>query len=77
MAITIEDEGIGIAEDHLARIFERFYRVDRTDGEVEGAGLGLSVARRIARNHGGDITVESRLGIGTAFRVHLPVSNQG
>ena len=77
LVITVEDEGIGIAESHLPRIFERFYKVDRTDGGTEGTGLGLSVARHIARNHGGEITVESRLGIGTTFRVRLPICKQG
>jgi len=77
VVITIDDEGIGIAESHLGRIFERFYRADRSDGVTEGTGLGLSIARRIARSHGGDITVESAPGVGTTFRVRLPMSDQG
>jgi len=72
---TIGDTGIGIADEHLPFIFDRFYRVDkvRTDGEG-GTGLGLSIATTIARMHGGSIEVESRVGEGTTFRILLPVA---
>jgi heavy metal sensor kinase len=69
--ITVKDTGTGIAESDLPRIFERFYRGDRSRSE-SGTGLGLSLARAIARAHGGDITVESRLGAGSLFAVTLP-----
>jgi two-component system sensor histidine kinase SenX3 len=74
LVVSVDDEGIGIPEQHLARIFERFYRVDKgRSQESGGTGLGLSIARHVARNHGGDITVESQVGIGSTFRVRLPV----
>ncbi|HOG16049.1 MAG TPA: ATP-binding protein [Syntrophales bacterium] len=72
-AITVKDTGIGIAAGNLPRIFERFYRCDRSRSEA-GTGLGLSLARAIARAHGGDITVASRPGEGSAFTVTLPKS---
>jgi heavy metal sensor kinase len=72
---TIGDTGIGIPDEHLPFIFDRFYRVDRarTNGEG-GTGLGLSIASSIARMHGGSIEVESRVGRGSTFRVRLPVA---
>jgi len=74
VVVSIEDEGMGIGEQHLERIFERFYRADEGRGrDTGGSGLGLSIARHIARNHDGDITVESQLGVGSTFRVRLPV----
>ena len=73
--VTIGDTGIGIPEEHLPFIFDRFYRVDkvRTDGEG-GTGLGLSIATSIAKMHGGTIEVESRIGAGSTFRVILPLA---
>ncbi len=73
--VTIGDTGIGIAEEHLPFIFDRFYRVDRvrTDGEG-GTGLGLSIATSIAKMHGGALEVESRIGSGTTFRILLPLA---
>jgi two-component system sensor histidine kinase SenX3 len=74
LTIEIQDHGPGIPEAHLDRVFERFYRVDQTRGSGSGnAGMGLSIARHIARNHGGDITVESPTGEGATFTVRLPV----
>jgi two-component system sensor histidine kinase SenX3 len=72
--IDVIDQGIGIAEGHQDRIFERFYRVDRARSrETGGTGLGLSIARHIARNHRGDVTVTSSEGVGSTFRVTLPL----
>jgi signal transduction histidine kinase len=70
----IRDEGIGIAPEHLPHIFERFYRAaaDRSrDGG--GAGLGLAIAQVIARQHRGDLSIESQLGQGTTVRLQLPL----
>jgi heavy metal sensor kinase len=73
--VSIGDTGIGIPEEHLPFIFDRFYRVDkvRTDGEG-GTGLGLAIATAIAKMHGGTIEVDSRVGEGTTFRVLLPLA---
>jgi signal transduction histidine kinase len=70
-AIDTRDTGVGIAPEDLSRIFERFYRCDRSRSEP-GAGLGLSLARAIARAHGGDITVTSILDQGSTFTITLP-----
>jgi len=73
VVIAVKDTGIGISPDDLPRIFERFYRCDESRSKP-GIGLGLSLARAIARAHGGDITVASRLNEGSTFAVTLPKS---
>jgi len=75
--IQIRDSGEGIEEEHLTRIFERFYKIDKSrkkDGEV-GTGLGLAIANQIAQAHGGKIFVKSTVGVGSVFEVILPVVN--
>jgi heavy metal sensor kinase len=69
--VSFRDTGIGISSDDLPRIFERFYRCDQSRSQA-GIGLGLSLARAIARAHGGDISVESTLDHGSVFTVSLP-----
>ncbi len=72
--VEVQDTGLGIGTDDLPRIFERFYRVDEARGTVRGgAGLGLSIAKRIIEAHHGKIEVESILGEGSLFRIVLPV----
>ena len=73
--LTIQDTGIGIPEEGLPLIFNRFYRVDKARTRDEGgSGLGLSICRQIAEAHKGKIEVESKLGVGTRFKICLPNS---
>ncbi len=72
--IEIIDTGIGIAKEDLPHIFERFYRADKSrTKELGGQGLGLSIGRWIINHHGGKITVESKLQVGTKIRIFLPI----
>ena len=76
LAIVVKDHGIGIPTSELERVFERFYRVDKARSRATGgSGLGLSIARHVARNHGGDVTVTSREGEGSTFALLLPCTN--
>jgi two-component system phosphate regulon sensor histidine kinase PhoR len=73
VAIAVADTGIGIAQEHLPRIFERFYRVDRSRSRaLGGTGLGLSIVKHIATSHGGEVEVKSVEGRGTRFALLLP-----
>jgi two-component system phosphate regulon sensor histidine kinase PhoR len=74
--ITVEDTGEGIPAQHVERLFERFYRVDRARSrDLGGIGLGLAIVKHLARAHGGEVTVSSEVGIGSAFTIELPRSN--
>jgi two-component system, OmpR family, sensor kinase len=73
VVLEVCDRGPGIAEEHLPRLFDRFYRVDPARGPSRGhSGLGLAIVRAIVENHGGKVEVESVVGEGTTFRVSLP-----
>ena len=73
IAISVSDEGIGIAPEHLGRLFERFYRVDKSRSrKLGGTGLGLSIVKHIALAHGGRVAVESAPGKGSVFYIYLP-----
>lgn len=74
--ITVSDTGIGIPEEHIPRIFERFYRVDKSRSrKVEGTGLGLSIVKHGVNYHGGTVRAESAPGKGTVFTVELPIQS--
>jgi len=73
--IDIQDSGIGMSEDVIPHIFERFYRLDKAHS-TRGLGLGLSIAQKIMRLHGGGIEVESKAGEGSTFRLCLPQSRE-
>jgi len=71
--VQVEDTGIGIPPEHLNRIFERFYRVDKARSrELGGTGLGLSIVKHIVQLHDGEIHVDSRPGRGTTFTIYFP-----
>ena len=71
--ILVRDNGDGIPAQHLERLFERFYRVDRARSrEMGGTGLGLAIVKHLALLHGGEVTVTSELGKGSTFTIHLP-----
>ena len=71
--VSVEDTGEGIPAEHLTRIFERFYRVDRARSrELGGTGLGLAIVKHLARAHGGEVSVRSTPNEGTTFTVELP-----
>jgi len=73
VVIEVRDQGRGIAREHLPRVFERFYRVDKARSRKQGGtGLGLAIVKHIAQAHGGRVTVESEPGSGSTFRLHLP-----
>ena len=73
--ILVQDTGEGIPAQHLERLFERFYRVDRARSrELGGTGLGLAIVKHLALAHGGDVRVESRVGEGSTFFIDLPAN---
>lgn len=75
LTLQVRDNGPGIPSDQLPRIFERFYRLDRSRSrEMGGTGLGLAIVRHCVENHGGTVNVESTLGSGSSFTIHLPSS---
>jgi signal transduction histidine kinase len=77
LIIEVKDKGIGIPAEHIDRIFERFYRADRSRSrEAGGTGLGLSIVRHIALLHRGIVEAESHTGEGSTFRLKLPLATQ-
>jgi len=75
IVLSVKDQGYGIEKQHLDRIFERFYRVDKGRSRQEGGtGLGLSIVKHIAQAHGGTVSVQSRYGEGSTFSIFLPLT---
>jgi two-component system phosphate regulon sensor histidine kinase PhoR len=73
LVIEVRDQGVGIPHDHLDRIFERFYRVDKArNRERGGTGLGLAIVKHIAQVHGGQVSVASTVGQGSTFTLYIP-----
>ena len=73
LMISVKDEGRGIDKQHLPRVFERFYRVDKARSrQMGGTGLGLAIVKHIAQAHGGHVSVESTPGKGSVLTIHLP-----
>ena len=72
--VKVEDTGMGIPEEEIEKIFDRFYRVDASRGLTVGSGLGLSIVRTIVEAHGGKVEVKSQVGKGSAFIVSMPKS---
>jgi PAS domain S-box-containing protein len=71
--VSVADDGIGMNEEQLAHIFDRFYRVDSTDTAVQGVGLGMSIVRNIILAHHGNIQIDSQMGSGTIVYIALPM----
>src|SRR5690606_16579275 len=76
VTVSVTDQGIGIAPEEQARIFQRFYRLEARTGRVDGLGLGLDVTRALVEAHDGRIEVESEEGQGSTFRFTIPVTAQ-
>lgn len=75
VCIRVQDHGCGIAAEHLPRLFERFYRIDKgRSRQLGGTGLGLAIVKHIARAHGGRVLVESAPGQGSTFTIHIPAA---
>ncbi len=75
--ITVEDKGVGINPEDLKKIFEPFYRSPAVTGaQIHGSGLGLSIVKSICEAMGGRLTVESEVGKGSSFSVHLPAAKK-
>ena len=74
--LSVADSGVGIPEKALPHLFEKFYRVQASEGKVAGTGLGLSICKQIVSGHGGSIGVKSRPGKGTTFTIHIPTQKK-
>jgi len=71
-SIIIQDTGIGIPDDSISHLFQKFYRVREHEGKASGTGLGLSICKQIVQGHNGRIEVKSKMGVGTSFGIHFP-----
>ncbi|HKI55461.1 MAG TPA: ATP-binding protein [Anaerolineales bacterium] len=74
VSISVQDTGLGIPEDSIPHLFQKFYRVHEHEGKASGTGLGLSICKQIIQGHAGRIEVKSKMGVGTSFNIFLPRS---
>ncbi|HEY5728935.1 MAG TPA: ATP-binding protein [Anaerolineales bacterium] len=74
ISVSVQDTGLGIPEDSIPHLFQKFYRVGEHEGKAAGTGLGLSICKQIVQGHNGRIEVKSKMGVGTSFTVFLPRS---
>jgi signal transduction histidine kinase len=74
VAVSVTDTGVGIPREYLAKIFEPFVQVP--DAPAGGAGLGLTISRRIAEAHGGELSVQSEVGKGSTFTLTVPIAEE-
>ena len=72
LSIVVQDTGLGIPEDSIPHLFEKFHRVREHEGKASGTGLGLSISKQIIQGHNGRIEVKSKMGVGTSFGLHIP-----
>ena len=73
VALAVKDTGIGIPQKHQKRVFERFYRVDKSHSkEIGGTGLGLSIVKHVAQHHDANVSLESEPGLGTTITIVFP-----
>jgi two-component system phosphate regulon sensor histidine kinase PhoR len=78
VAVSVGDDGPGIPDSDLTRVFERFYRVDKSrTRDPGGTGLGLSIVKHLVELHGGRVSVANRQPTGALFTIHLPATSQG
>ena len=71
-SIGVQDTGLGIPDESIPRLFQKFYRVREHENKAAGTGLGLSICKQIVQGHNGRIEVKSKVGVGTTFSVYLP-----
>jgi signal transduction histidine kinase len=74
ISVCVQDTGMGIPEDSVPHLFQKFYRVREHEGKASGTGLGLSICKQIIQGHNGRIEVKSKIGVGTSFTIFLPRS---
>ena len=75
LVITVSDTGVGIKEEDLGRLFDKFYRVRSIENVIRGTGLGLAISKRIVEAHGGRVKVKSQIGVGSSFSIYLPLKS--
>ena len=72
LSLLVQDTGVGIPEESIPHLFEKFYRVREHENKATGTGLGLSISKQIIQGHNGRIDVKSKIGVGTSFGIHIP-----